>query len=227
MPNAIGKTVKIARLEGGGDRRTFQEIEALHRAQLAAGTLAHMPTGFLASFYRYLANRTDCVVLTVEQGGRMSGFAAGTLHASGLLKSFAVAKPLEIVGYSAKLLLEVRLLFRVLSLAGHFVAGAKQSHMDERQLLSIAVDPGCSRLGMGTDLFNALCDWFRICGAENFGIIAARTQTAALQFYKRRGATEVGETRLAGLDSVCFRYVLHPADSNREVSKPRSREGEK
>jgi hypothetical protein len=62
MPDALGKTARIARLDGGQNFRKFQQIEALHRAQLAAGALAHMPDGFLAHFYRYLATRIDCVV---------------------------------------------------------------------------------------------------------------------------------------------------------------------
>ena len=83
--------------------------------------------------------------------------------------------------------------------------------MDERQLLSIAVDPRVGRSGVGTELFNALCDWFRSSGAEDFGIIASKTQTAALQFYNRCGAVKVGEMRLGGLNSIRFHYALPPA----------------
>lgn len=209
MPDALGKTAKIARLDGGQDFRTFQRIEALHRAQLAAGALAHMPAGFLAHFYRYLATRIDCAVFTAEREGRVAGFVAGTLHASGLLKSFLLADPLRTLGYCARLLLAPRLLFRVVSLARHLATGGRESDMDERQLLSIAVDPGDLRSGVGIGLFSALRGWFRSHGAEDFGVIAAKTQTAALHFYRRCGAAEVGETRLGGLSSIRFRYVLH------------------
>jgi ribosomal protein S18 acetylase RimI-like enzyme len=208
MPDALGKTAKIARLDGGQDVHTFLEIEALHRAQLAAGALSHMPAGFLASFYRYLATRTDCAVLVAETEDHVAGFVAGTLHATGLLKSFLLAEPLRTLGYSAQLLLAPRLLFRIVSLGRHLAASRWNSDMDERQLLSIAVDPDDLRSGVGTGLFNALCDWFRSRGAEDFGVIAAKTQTAALDFYKRRGAAEVGETRLGGLSSIRFRCVL-------------------
>jgi len=81
--------------------------------------------------------------------------------------------------------------------------------MDERQLLSIAVDPGDLRSGVGIGLFSALRGWVRSHGAEDFGVIAAKTQTAALHFYRRCGAAEVGETTLGGLSSIRFRYVLH------------------
>ena len=209
MPDALGKTAKIARLEGGQDFRTFQQIEALHRARLAAGALAHMPAGFLANFYRYLATRVDCAVFTAEQEGRVAGFVAGTLHASGLLKSFLLAEPLRTLGYCGRLLLAPRLFVRVVSLARHLATGGRESDMDERQLLSIAVDPGDLRSGVGIGLFNALRGWFRSHDAEDFGVIAAKTQTAALHFYRRCGAAEVGETRLGGLNSIRFRYVLH------------------
>ena len=209
MPDALGKTAKIARLEGGQDFRTFQQIEALHRAQLAAGALAHMPAGFLAHFYRYLATRIDCAVFTAEKEGRVVGFVAGTLHASGLLKSFLLAEPLRTLGYCVRLLLAPRLLFRVVSLARHLATGGRESDMDERQLLSIAVDPDDLRSGVGIGLFTALGGWFRSHGAEDFGVIAAKSQIAALHFYRHCGAAEIGETKLGGLSSIRFRYVLH------------------
>jgi ribosomal protein S18 acetylase RimI-like enzyme len=210
MTCALGNTARIVNLDATTDYRTFQEIEALHRTELAAGALAHMPPGFLASFYRYLATRPDCVVVVAENEGHVTGFVAGTLQASILLKSFVFAKPLEMAGHGAKLLLDPRLLFRVVSLALNLVAGDKQSHLDDRQLLSIAVDPNSGRMGIGTELFKALCNWFRLRGARDFEIIAATTQAAALQFYQRRGAVVVGETTLGGLGSIRFRYVLRP-----------------
>ncbi|HEY7665353.1 MAG TPA: GNAT family N-acetyltransferase [Xanthobacteraceae bacterium] len=208
MLDALGKTGKIAKLDSGQDFRAFQTIEALHRAQLAAGALAQMPAGFLADFYRYLATRTDCAVFTAEAEGRVAGFVAGTLHASSLLKSFLLAQPVRTLGYCARLLLAPRLFFRIVSLARHLAEGSRETDVDERQLLSIAVAPGDLHSGVGTGLFGALCDWFRSRGAEDFGVIAAKTQTAALHFYRRCGAAEVGETRLGGLSSIRFRCVL-------------------
>jgi ribosomal protein S18 acetylase RimI-like enzyme len=211
MPDTLGKTAKIARLEGGEDYHLFQDIEALHRVQLTAGALAHMPSGFLASFYRYLATRTDCVILTAEREGYLAGFVAGTLHASGLLTSFLTAQPLTTLGYCSRLVLRPRLLVRIIFLARYLVTGSRQSKMDERQLLSIAVDPGAIRSGVGTNLFVALCGWFRSRRVADFGIIAAKTQTAALHFYSRCGAVQVGETTLGGLSSIQFRCVV-PSD---------------
>jgi GNAT superfamily N-acetyltransferase len=205
-----GNTAKIAKVNATEEHRTFREIEALHRTELAAGALAHMPPGFLASFYRYLANRNDCVVITAENEGRVVGFVVGTLHASSLLKSFVFAKPLETAKHGTRLMRAPRLLFRIISLALKLTSGDKQSHLDDRQLLSIAVDLGSSRLGIGTSLFNAVCEWFRLQGVSDFEIIAATTQTAALRFYKRCGAAEVGKTKLGGLDAVRFRYRSHP-----------------
>jgi ribosomal protein S18 acetylase RimI-like enzyme len=211
MPNVLGKTATITRLHGREGERTFHQIEALHRAQLAAGALAHMPATFLAGFYRYLATRTDCVVLTAEKDGAVAGFVAGTLHASGLLKAFVLAQPLQMVGYGAKLLLTPTLLFRVVSLASQLVSRGPEPDIDERQLLSIAVDPGDIRAGIGRTLFHGVQDWFRSQGADDFGIIAARTQIAALEFYRRCGAVEVGETSLGGLSSIRFRRAVPPA----------------
>ena len=208
MPDARRKTANIAQLDGHEDFRTFQNIEALHRAQLSAGALAQMPAGFLANFYRYLATRTDCALFAAETQGRMAGFVAGTLHAPGLLKSFLLAEPLPSLGYGLRLLGAPRLFFRIVSLARQLGAGGRKSDMDERQLLSIAVDPADLRSGVGSGLFSALRGWFRSHAAEDFGVIAAKTQTAALHFYKRCGAAEIAETKLGGLSSIRFRYVL-------------------
>jgi GNAT superfamily N-acetyltransferase len=82
--------------------------------------------------------------------------------------------------------------------------------MDERQLLSIAVDPSFIRSGVGTNLFTALRGWFPSRGVDDFGIIAAKTQSAAREFYSQCGAVNVGEMTLGGLSSIQFRCVVRP-----------------
>lgn len=224
MVRAFGNTADIVKAIRPEDKRTFIEIEALHRAQLAAGALAHMPLGFLARFYSYLAGRPDSVVLTVEKQGRVAGFVAGTLHASGLLRSFLVAEPTTFLTYGLSLLLKPRLLSRVLSLMLHSAVRGKREGVDDCQLLSIAVVPDCGRSGVGTVLFGAICDWFRQRGADQFEIVAAKTQLAALSFYVRRGAAKVGETNLGGLNSVLFRHIIRPegtaGDRNANILRP-------
>jgi GNAT superfamily N-acetyltransferase len=198
----------LTRLIGIEDASLYRQIGALHREQLAAGVLAQFPERFLAGFYRYLANQADCVVFTMQDQDRVVGFATGTMRASGLLVSFVMASPIEVMRLSIPLIFKPRVLGRVLSLLSFMMMGAERSYYGDRQLLSIAVLSANERSGVGAALFAALCGWFQSVGAMSFDIIAATTQTSALQFYKRHGATEIGHAVLGGLDSFIFRHVL-------------------
>ena len=180
----------------------YRQIGALHREQLAAGALARFPERFLAGFYRYLAKRADCVVFVIQDQDRLVGFTAGTIRASGLLPSFVMAHPIEVMRLGISLIFEPRVLGRVLSLLSFMTMGAERASYADRQLLSIAVATANERSGLGAALFSELCGWFHGVGATAFDIIAASTQTAALQFYKRQGASEIGRTALGGLELV-------------------------
>jgi GNAT superfamily N-acetyltransferase len=198
----------VTKLTGAEDTRIYGQIGALHRRQLAAGALAHFPDRFLATFYRYLARRDDCVVFVMEKQDQVIGFVAGTLRSSGLLTSFAMEFPVEMMRSSILLMFELRLLGRIISLLFFMVTQAKRSHFGGCQLLSIAVASDNERAGVGSALFVALCRWFRSFSVTSFEIIAATTQVSALQFYKRHGAIEIERAVLGGLESLILVYVL-------------------
>jgi GNAT superfamily N-acetyltransferase len=208
MPPIFEPGMHVTKLRGAEDTRIYGQIGQLHRKQLAAGALAHFPNRFLASFYRYLARRDDCAVFAVEKQGHVIGFVAGTIQSSGLLPSFAMESPIEMMRSSIALMFEPRLLGRIISLLFFMATRVKRSHLGECQLLSIAVASDNGRSGVGSALFVALCQWFRSVGVTSFEIIAATTQAPALQFYKRRGAVEIDRAVLGGLESLILLYVL-------------------
>lgn len=186
----------------------FQAIERLHRDQLVAGALAHMPSGFLADFYRFLAGRPDCRVVIARSGPDISGFVAGTLRATGLLRAFLKDDVWRAVSYALRTSWRLRLAYRLALIARGTKGVGTGLTAGERQLLSIVVDPACQRHGIGVALFDHLKTWFQSAGAGDFDIIAAHTQTAAVQFYCRVGAENIGETRIGDLDSTIFRCAI-------------------
>ena len=198
----------LAKLTGAEDGKIYAQIAAMHRRQLAAGALAHFPERFLANFYCYTAKRADCAIFVVQDRDRVIGFVAGTTQSSGLLASFAVTSPIEMVRSGLSLLLKPQILGRVTSLLLFITAGTRRSRFGDCQLLSIAVASENERCGFGSALFAALCGWFRSVGATSFEIIAATTQTSALQFYRRHGANEVGHAALGGLEAIILRYTM-------------------
>lgn len=228
MTDEQGDTVEITQLTAGTDFGLFRKIEHLHRVQLVAGALAHMPQGFLARFYRFLAGDTESVVIAATRNGRLVGFVTGTLRANELFKSFVFASPLRMVAYGIGLLFKPSLLVRIASISRRLIPENRTG--SDRQLLSIAVATEYGRSGIGRVLFHALALWFRQHGAEHFDILSAFSQKAALQFYERHGASKVGETTLGGLPSILFRYTsgrAFPAADDPNLTSPRSPAAEK
>ena len=205
MSTAPETSRRIVRVREDGDLRVFNDIARLHRNRLAAGALAQMTEGFLASFYHYLASRNDCVVFVALKDKNVSGFIAGTKSGSTLLRSYALSDPAGTIKHGAVLLLRPRLLLRIVSLIFFLLRGETNDRISDSQLLSIAVNCTDSRTGVGADLFEALSCWFREMYSTSFDIIVAETQTAAIKFYKRCGAVIIGQTELGGLHSIHFR----------------------
>ncbi len=66
---------------------------------------------------------------------------------------------------------------------------------DEAEILTLAVDPGRRRRGVGSILLNAALDRAAEAGAEALFLEVARDNTAARALYSARNFTEVGRRR--------------------------------
>jgi ribosomal protein S18 acetylase RimI-like enzyme len=197
-------TLHLERLNQKSPDDWFIAIGDLHRTQLSAGALAHMPIAFLARFYRMLAESDDCCVMALVrdrlgQPSRLEAFVAGSIASHGLLQRLVRRHTVATLLDGFCLLAAPRQLFRVIEILRQMRSNTLG--IDEAQLLSIAVAANQKREGHATRLFAALSQWFFQQGRAHFHIIASDTQQAALAFYRKEGAVVVGTMDLGGLNS--------------------------
>lgn len=64
--------------------------------------------------------------------------------------------------------------------------------LDETELLLIAVDPDCQRLGVGTKLIDVMLDMLAQAGVSTLHV-EVRHDNPALRFYQQHGFTKIGE----------------------------------
>lgn len=87
-------------------------------------------------------------------------------------------------------------------------------HDDERAVTGAAelhrmrVAPSHQRRGYGRDLLDALEEWTREAGFDPLLATTARTQPAAVEFYREEGYEAVGESTEAGYELVHFEKSL-------------------
>lgn len=189
----------------------FAEIEALHRRQLSAGALAHMPRGFLSRFYLMLAESEDCCVIaavqkTPDDTFSVRAFVAGSIASSTLRRRLLTSSPIAILFDGIRLLAKPSLFARVVGISRKM--NRIEAQVDENQLLSIAVAPESARTGLGQQMVAELGRWFVDKGQSSYDLIASDTQTAALAFYDKLGAQTIGKTDLGGLNSFVLRVNL-------------------
>jgi ribosomal protein S18 acetylase RimI-like enzyme len=213
MSQQASSSIRIVRLTGMESDPVFSAIEMLHRVELSAGALAHMPHGFLRQFYRHMAAQHDLVVIGALEGCRVVGFVSGSMvdaRPFSLVWRFARSNAGAVIAAAVRLMVRPTGVLRLVRLAGSLVRDRGQGRISGPQLLSIAVNRAEAARGIGRRLFEVLAADFMRRGVREFVVIAAHTQVSAMAFYERRGCIPVTEIVLGGLPCTVFRYAAAP-----------------
>ena len=180
----------------------------LHAGRITEGFLSFLGPGFLTRLYRRIARSPGSFLLVADAGGTVVGFIAGSADVGGLYRSFLVRD-----GVPAGLAAAPRLLrgwHRVLETLRHGSGGAGTGRGTE--LLAVAVDPGSSGRGVGTDLVTAFLDQVAAAGATEAYVVVGADNTGAIGLYGRAGFAPVEEFELhAGTRSLCMQWRAAPA----------------
>ena len=206
MTQRANNFIKIVRLTGREPDPLFSAIETLHRAELSAGALAHMPHGFLRRFYRHMAAQHDLVVLAALEDRRVVGFVSGSVveaRFSSLIERFARSHPRTLIAAAFRLMAHPAAVLRLASLSRSLMRGP--APISGPQLLSIAVYRAEVARGVGRQLFEALSTEFMRRGVREFNVIAAHTQVSAIAFYNRCGCIPTSQVVLGDLPCTVFR----------------------
>ena len=134
------------------------EIAILHHQVLSQGFLSNLGVGFLKILYSFLIRNE--LVLMYREEDRVLGFVSCAVSSKGIMRRFLLSGFTGILQVTLAFIKNPSLLkplwetFRAPSLSkSGFDVNLK---VPETELLSIAVDPGAQKAGIGAQLLSAL-----------------------------------------------------------------------
>lgn len=100
--------------------------------------------------------------------------------------------------------------FLVGVLDGRIIAmgAVKRADVNRAEIKRMRVHPDFQRRGFGTELIKALETEARRLGYEVLHLDTTTLQTAAQKLYEKHGYRQVGETQIAGLDTLLYEKKL-------------------
>ena len=178
-------------------------VAQLHHTVIQTGFLSRLGTRFLNVLYKYLIKNE--IVLVHREAGTVRAFVSCTLNSKKVMRRFIV-RPDAIFTLLMTLLKNPSLLrssFETLMIpvknkkSGD---GELSSPLPETELLSIAVEPGLQKDGVGTALLAGLEKTLREKGVDRYRVVAGETLTGANNFYRKNGFELVTTIMIHGND---------------------------
>lgn len=167
-----------------------RQIALIHHSAIQTGFLSSLGIGFLGSLYRYLINNE--IVLVCREGETVHGFVSCSINSGKMMKKF-LFNPTGVVSFLWAILKRPLLIFSALETMRipfkNKSAGEKKPGLDlpEAELLSISVDPGTQKAGIGTLLLSGLERRLREEGVKEYKVVAGANLIAANRFYQKNG----------------------------------------
>lgn len=175
--------------ESARSEDSFQ-IAYLHHSAIDKGFLSSLGSGFLNALYKYLISKE--IVLVCREGETVLGFVSCSLNSGKMMRKF-LFNPSGVVSFFWAILKKPSLIFSALETMRiplkNKSGGEKKPGLDlpEAELLSISVDPGTQKAGIGTLLLSGLEKRLREEGVKEYKVVAGANLVAANRFYQKNG----------------------------------------
>lgn len=166
------------------------QIARLHYSAIDTGFLSSLGSGFLNSLYKYLISKE--IVLVCREGEMVLGFVSFSYNSGMMIKKF-LFYPAGVVSFLLAILKRPSLVFSAIETFRipfkNKSAGEKKLAIDlpEAELLSISVDPGTQKAGIGTLLLSGLEKRLSEEGVKEYKVVAGANLIAANRFYQKNG----------------------------------------
>lgn len=165
----------------------------LHATEITDGFLSSLGPRFLARLYRRTARHPGSFLLVAEDGGRITGMAAGTTDVGALYRAFLVRD--GAAAALASLPQIVRSVPRVVETLRYGGSGHDPA-LPDAELLAVAVDRDSHGRGVGRRLVEEAQSRFTALGAPGARVVAGATNTAALRLYRGCGFRPAARTEV-------------------------------
>jgi ribosomal protein S18 acetylase RimI-like enzyme len=174
------------------DSEIYRQVAQLHASNIDQGFLSSLGTPFLSLLYEAIDVNESSVLLIAQHEGRVVGFVTGAEGMGSIYRQLLTRWPRLVVA----LLPAIASPRKLLKIAEILLMGKKAMPIPDlphAELLSIAVSPTQRGQGHSQTLYRALVDHFRKRGVCGFRIVVGEQLETAHRFYKRMGATPVGQ----------------------------------
>lgn len=175
----------------------YLQVARLHIECLDRGFLATLGERFLALMYEAMDRSRGTVLLTEEEGERVTGFITGGNGMGEIYREMA-RRPLRLAAALAPALVRPAKMRRILEIVRYSSSRPLADGVPEAELLSLAVSPKSRGTGIAERLYRRLVAEFLARGVDTFRITVGEALLPAHRFYSRMGAEVVGELEVHG-----------------------------
>ena len=189
--------------------RIYQQVATLHASSINQGFLATLGVPFLTLMYRAIDNAPDSILLTEDQDGEVLGFVAGGCGMASIYKSM-LRRPFLLGWTLLPALVRPSRLIKIVEILRYKPDRSIAATVPKAELLSIAVDARHRGTGIAEALYQRLGAHVAEQGLAGFRITVGKTLEPAHRFYRRMGASPIGEIRVHEGDAsvVYVQWVL-------------------
>ena len=173
----------------------FHQVAVLHRDSLPDGFLATLGIRFLELMYESMEGADDAFLITEERDGKVIGFVTGGIGMAGTYRRM-LAHPIRLGATLAPTLLSRHQIRKIWEIIRYSTAA--DPAFPRAELLSLAVDPAFRGTGAADRLYWQLTEAFQEKGIARFKIVVGKALLPAQRFYRRMGASAIGEMTLHG-----------------------------
>lgn len=178
----------IQRLDSRASEDVFAQVAEIHRSEISEGFLSTLGPGFLMTLYKALSDSEHSFLLCYEAEGRVQGFIVGATDTGAVYKEFFRRAGWKSFTVLVPKLFSVARIKRILETL-FYPKKKRQDDLPEPEILNFCVRAETQGQGVGSKLFEALCEEFRKRGVPKIRIVTGETQKSAQQFYEAKKAT--------------------------------------
>ena len=165
-------------------------IAKMHRECLPQSFLGSLGLNFLTLLYKELLKYQNGIILVSQEDALPCGFIAGISNSKSFYNYFLKNNFIELFIILLPKLFNLNVLNKIFEdLAYNKKTWANS--VPQAELLSIAVNTGSRKKGLGKNLFASLVYEFRIIGVHEFKILVGGGLGGAKDFYKELGCQKI------------------------------------
>jgi ribosomal protein S18 acetylase RimI-like enzyme len=190
----------------------WRELVALHRLEIQRGFISSLNPKFLESIYKSIARSNDAFLLVATETGTGSllGFICGSTNTKATLVQVMLRSGIGLVLSLLPNAISFRTIRKMFETVRYANGKVDLGTLPRAEILNFCVDRRVQGKGIGSMLFAALRNEFRLRAVKQIRIVTGESQISAQRFYEAVHARRAGNLQIHDNSrSVVFVYDIH------------------